>query len=378
MGRTGISAVNGVSTPAESNTVSCCVDTYLRYGQISADTISNLRTQVSYVGVGDYRMPVTVNSSEPDNTWICSPHTAYARYAIEELERFGHRMLTKPLGGLCHFAGRYLWNSRIDDAVAVNNWLLSTNLYPPSDPVALRNWISEATQRWPKHAIWFRSLNPRYTQDWIRDLITAGCVLIPSRQVYLFDRITLDDRHPQNLRRDMRLLKTSQMEVSPSRYWTSSDFDRAAELYAQLYLKKYSCLNPDYSAAFLRIWSEAHLLDLNGFRDCAGILQAVIGTFSSGDTITAPIVGYNTAEPQRCGLYRLLMASVFRSAALTGRRINLSAGAAEFKRLRGGIGTIESSAVYMRHLPKLRQRSVTILSFLARRIGEPFMKRFEL
>jgi hypothetical protein len=370
--------MNGVSMPLESKTVSSCVDTYLQHGQASADAIGNLRTQVSYVGAGDYRMPVTVNSSEPDNTWICSPHTAYARYAIEELERFGHPMLTKPLGRLCHFAGRYLWNSRIDDAVAVNNWLLSTNLYPPSDGIALRNWISEATQRWPTHAIWFRSLNPRYTQDWIKELIDAGCVLIPSRQVYLYDRITLDARHPQNLWRDMRLLKTSQMEESPSRYWTSLDFERAAELYAQLYLKKYSSLNPDYSAAFLRIWSEARLLDLNGFRDCDGILQAVIGLFSSEDTITAPIVGYNTAEPQRRGLYRLLTASVFRSAALTGRRINLSAGAAEFKRLRGGVGTIESSAVYMRHLPKSRQRAVTVLAFLARRIGEPFMKRFEL
>jgi hypothetical protein len=370
--------MNGMPVPAAADSVSCCVDTYLRHGQISADAIGNLKTEVSYVGVDDYRVPVTVNSSEPDNTWICSPHTAYARYAIEELERFGHPMLTKPLGGLCHFAGRYLWNSRIDDAVAVNNWLLSTNLYPPSNRAALGHWISEATQRWPRHAIWFRSLNPRYTQDWIREVIDAGCVLIPSRQVYLFDRITLDDRHPQNLWRDMRLLKTNQLEASPSRDWTSLDFERAADLYGQLYLKKYSSLNPDYSAAFLRIWSQARLLDLNGFRDGAGILQAVIGTFSSGDTITAPIVGYNTAEPQRRGLYRLLMASVFQSAALTGRRINLSAGAAEFKRLRGGIGTIESSAVYVRHLPKLRQRSVTTLSFLARRIGEPFMKRFEL
>jgi hypothetical protein len=378
MGRTGTAAVNGVSMPAESNSTSWCVDTYLRHGQISADAIRNLKTEVSYIGVGGYRMPVTVNSSEPGNTWICSPHTAYARYAIEELERFGHPLLTKPLGGLCRVAGRYLWNSRIDDAVAVNNWLISTNLYPASDRVALRNWISEAIQRWPRHAIWFRSLNPRYTEDWIRELVNAGCVLIPSRQVYLFDRISLDDRHPQNRWRDMRLLKTSQMQESPSRYWTSLDFERATELYAQLYLKKYSSLNPDYSAAFLRTWSEARLLDLNGFRDGAGILQAVIGTFSNEDTITAPIVGYNTAEPQRLGLYRLLTASVFRSAALSGRRINLSAGAAEFKRLRGGIGTIEVSAVYTRHLPKFRQRAVAMLSFLARRVGEPFMKRFEL
>jgi hypothetical protein len=287
-------------------------------------------------------------------------------------------VFTRPLAGLSHCAGRYFWNSRIDDAIAVNNWLLSTNLYPPSDRVALRGLISEAAQRWPAHAIWFRSLNPRYTEDWLRELTDLDCVLIPSRQVYLYDRIVLDGRHPQNLRRDLKLLKTTQMAISPARQWTARDFDRAAELYGQLYLEKYSALNPDYSAVFLRLWSEAGLLDLVGFRDCEGMLQAVIGTFSRGDTITAPIVGYNTAEPRRRGLYRLLMASVFRHAALTRRRINLSAGAAGFKRLRGGVGTIEFSAVYARHLPKSRQRSVSMLSFLARRLGEPFMKRFEL
>ena len=370
--------MNDLSTHALSTDASGGVDAFLRFGQASADAIGNLKTQVSCIGAGELRMPVTVNSSEPDNTWICSPHTAYARYAVEELERFGHPVLTKPLQGLCRVAGHYFWNSRIDDAVAVNNWLLSTNLYPPSDRAALQSWISEAVQRWPAHAIWFRSLNPRYTEDWIRQLTEVGCVLIPSRQVYLYDHIASDNHHPRDLRRDLRLLRTSDMAVSSSRQWTAPDFERAAELYGLLYLKKYSGLNPDYSAGFLRIWSEAGLLDLNGFRDGAGILQAVIGTFSRGDTITAPIVGYNTAEPQRRGLYRLLMASVFRSAALTRRRINLSAGAAEFKRLRGGVGTIEFSAVYARHLPKFRQRSLSALSFLARRIGEPIMRRFEL
>jgi len=72
------------------------------------------------------------------------------------------------------------------------------------------------------------------------------------------------------------------------------------------------------------------------------------------------------------------MATVYRQAALRGLRINLSAGAAGFKRLRGGIGTMEYSAVYVAHLRGRRRHSVRLLGSIASRIGEPLLKRYEL
>jgi hypothetical protein len=72
------------------------------------------------------------------------------------------------------------------------------------------------------------------------------------------------------------------------------------------------------------------------------------------------------------------MATVYETAARSACRINLSAGAAEFKRLRGGVGTIEYSAVCARHLPRYRQRAIGVLASLARTLGEPIMKRFQL
>jgi hypothetical protein len=72
------------------------------------------------------------------------------------------------------------------------------------------------------------------------------------------------------------------------------------------------------------------------------------------------------------------MVTVYDLAARSGYRINLSAGAAEFKRLRGGVGTMEYSAVCARHLPGNRRRAIGLLATLATRIGEPVMRRFEL
>ena len=332
------------------------VDAFLRTSAVAARSVSNLATRVDFVGEGEGRAPVSINQSEPDNTWVCSPHTTYARYAIEELERFGHPMFTNPLSAVCRGLGGYLWRARVDDAVAINNWLISTNLYPDLDRTLLRRWTGEAADRWPAHAIWFRSLNARYTADWIAALAEAGFTLIPSRQVYLYDRIDRQARRPQNLGRDLALLATTPLAASPVEDWVPADYDRAAELYRLLYLEKYSHLNPDYSAQFLRVWCESGLLELTGYRDDSGVLQAVVGVFALGTTLTAPIVGYDTSLPQRLGLYRLLMATVYDRAARCRQRINLSAGAAQFKRLRGGVATMEYSAVYARHLPRNRRR----------------------
>jgi len=354
-------------------------EAFLSIATESVSAVSNLDTRIHGVGTGDSRIPVSVNFSEPDNdTWVCSPYCTYGRYLIEELDRWGHRWLTKPLGLLCRGLRSYLRNARIDDTATVNNWLLSTNLYPPARDEWLRVWLQECLDRWPHHALWFRSLNSRYTREWLRALQSAGFILIPSRQVYLYDSIDLQARKPQNLRWDLARLRAMQLRRSPASEWCCSDFERAAALYGQLYLEKYSRLNPMYSAQFLRLWQRAGLLELTGLRDAAGILQAAVGLFAIGDTITAPIVGYATERPAREGLYRLLMAAVFEQAALRGCRINLSAGAAHFKRLRGGLGTIEYSAVYVAHLPRHRQRAIHVLSTLAHRIGEPCMRRFEL
>ena len=354
------------------------VAAFVRASGATSTGIRNVATQLDTVGHVENRVPVTINSDERDNSWVCSPYTAYCRYTVEELQRFGGRVLTAPLTALCHGLGAYLRRARIDQAVAINNWVLSTNLYPRLDPFALREWIEEAKQRWPNHAIWFRSLNPRYTGEWLKALRATGCRLIPSRQVYLYDRIRPDASEPKNLVLDLRLTGSTPLVACDAATWSSLDFERAADLYAQLYLQKYSRLNPEYSARFLAAWHENGLLELTGYRDDRGVLQAIVGLFVVEQTITAPIVGYELGELQRWSLYRLLMATVYHAAARTGHRVNLSAGAAEFKRLRGGVGTMEYSAVYAGHLPKGRQRALDVLTTLATRIGAPIMRHFEL
>ena len=366
--------------PAPAAPASSDVEAFARIhaGKAARPFISNLSTQIEVLGSGSGAVPATINHAEPDNTWICSPYTTYCSYAIEELERFAHPMVTRPLSWLCRVAGASLRRAQIDRAVAINNWLVSTNIYPALDRETLRSWIAESRDRWPTHSIWFRSLNDAWTADWIAALVAEGFRLIPSRQVYLYSDIGDLPRHYADLKVDLKLLERTPLQRCGPDDFGPADWPRIEALYGKLYLEKYSRLNPVYRAAFMEAWHRAGLLRILGFRDGEGVLQAVVGMFEREGVVTAPLVGYDTALPKKLGLYRLLMASVLEYAADSGKRVNLSAGAAGFKRARGGVPAIEYSAVQVNHLPIDRQRAVERLRWLTQRIGVPLMKRFEL
>ena len=156
------------------------------------------------------------------------------------------------------------------------------------------------------------------------------------------------------------------------------EFERLEQLYNLLYLDKYSPLNPHYSAAWLRQGAADGWLELRVLRSACGRIDGVVGWFASDAVLSAPIVGYDTALPQRTGLYRQLTRLCLEEAANRRMLLNFSSGAAHFKRLRGGQAQIEYSMVQIAHLP-LRQRLVwRLLAALLQGIGVPLMRMLKL
>ena len=102
---------------------------------------------------------------------------------------------------------------------------------------------------------------------------------------------------------------------------------RIKELYDLLYIKKYSPINPQFTTAYIENAHRQKLIRMRGLRDGEGVLQGVVGCFVRGGVMTVPIVGYNTALPQRTGLYRMLMSMVLQEAAERSMLLHLSSGA---------------------------------------------------
>src|SRR6202035_672140 len=132
-------------------------------------------------------VPITINAGEPTGTYVCSPHTAYVRYAREEIATLPTRSFDAPLRALLAVVGRLLEVARIDDIVHINNWMLSTNLNGGLVIRAPAAFARDLTDEFPRSIIAIRSLNAWSDRVLMDALTAAGWHLLPSRQVYVID-----------------------------------------------------------------------------------------------------------------------------------------------------------------------------------------------
>jgi hypothetical protein len=100
--------------------------------------------------------------------------------------------------------------------------------------------------------------------------------------------------------------------------------------------------------------------------------------YRAGAHATMPLLGYNTAEPQERGLYRLAFHAGTRHALARQLQFNLSSGATSFKRNRGATAEMEFTAFYLRHLPWARRAPFGLLRTVANRLGMPLLRKYEL
>lgn len=349
--------------------------------------IRNVHTTLRVLDTGRHLLPVSINhghqhGNDPaGNSYVVSPLTTYGAYADHEVRQLGYAALTWPLRLLVKATGCWLAAAQVDRVVHVNNWLLSTNLYPRdwdgADLPAITDLLRAA---FPDHAIAWRSLNRHSNAALIDRLLALGYIAVPSRQVYLFDGRASQPaflKH-HNCRLDAALLRNTPYRVTPGSALQDEEFERIEHLYNLLYLEKYCPLNPQFSAGWLRAGQRGGWLQLQVLRTVDGRIDGVLGWFGDGHIVTAPVVGYDTALPQSLGLYRLLTRLCLQHAVEHKLLLNFSSGAARFKRLRGGQPEIEYSMVYAGHLAPERQRVWKVLSALLHRIGIPMMRKFKL
>ncbi|GDX95686.1 hypothetical protein LBMAG47_13500 [Planctomycetia bacterium] len=341
--------------------------------------IANLDTSLTFVEAGGVRIPVTLNDGESRTCYICCPSAAFTDYALEELRNFAPGSLTqRALRVLVRASSLLVAATRADRQAQPNNWLLSTNVWPGLPAEAVRDITQQCLNRWPTRVIVWRSFNDRMDAPLLEAFRAAGYRLIASRQVYVYDcRETLPERGA-DLARDMAMMRCQDYPVCGPQDIGEGDFARIAELYAMLYLEKYTPLNPQYTAEFMRRAHNTGLIEFHGVRAADGRLAGAIGLFAIGGVLTAPMVGYDTTLPQEHGLYRRLVALGMFLARERRMSYNLSAGAASFKRNRHAEAAIEYAAFYSAHLPFGARAATWAIEQTIQRIAVPVMRRFKL
>lgn len=385
--------------------------------------IDNVRTRLLVVTVDGVPLPVTVNEEEYGNSYVCSPYTHFVTYAREELALLGNRPAEAVLGGLLSGIGWILRRVRFNRVVQVNNWLVSTNLFPPVSPERFKQLMQVLQQRYPGHVVICRSLNDATTGPYLTAMREQGCKLIPSRQIYLLHgsghqaaalgeaseaaSVDADEgangrtsqpsslqkgntsaRHPLSLppvpakarwlvKRDRALIAKQGYVVCGPEDMCPEDAARIKELYDRLYIDKYSPCNPQLNESFIRTAIATRTLELHGLRK-NGRLDAVLGFFARDGIMTAPLFGYDTSQPQKLGLYRMLSAVLIGIAAERSLLLHESSGVGQFKRNRGAVAELEVMAVYDKHLHISVRVCWTLLEKLLYGIGVPIIQRLKL
>lgn len=350
----------------------------LLFSRPSQHWVSNVTTGWGKLAIGDTEMPLTINDAEYENSFVCSPYSGCILYSYSEIRLIQSWLMRLGLRSLVTAMALPLRLGKIDRVLAVNNWLLTTNLYPRIDFSCVPALTDLLVKQFPRHAIAFRSLNTKTNAPLMEHLTRHGYLLAPSRQVYLFDGSSADYLRRSNNRHDQRLLKTTPYQIVEHDQLTERDEPRIEALYRMLYIDKYSPHNPQVTARMFAEFRRRRLLIMWGLRDQCGRLDGIVGMFEREGVMTAPLVGYDTSLPKQRGLYRLLMAIVLKEAAERRVLLNLSSGAAEFKRLRGGEPYLEYTAVYVRHLSPARAMVWHLLAGLLTHIGGPILEKFEL
>lgn len=345
----------------------------------SDQLIRNVDTEVRILEIakGMY-FPVTINNTEWDSSFVCSPYTAYALYSKDELrQKIKSKWFQYPLQMLIQGLSFGLKYGQINKNIHINNFLLSTNPYPNWSGLEVADITKFIISEFPDHAIIFRSLNRFQHQHLLELFKKNNYLLIGSRQVYIFDLTKEAWLKHRNNKHDLKLISRSKL-IFLSHEEMEPYLEAALQLYQQLYLEKYSRYNPQFTLAYFKTCYNNRIILFQGYKNSDNVLRAFSGLFIIEHTITSPLVGYDTSAPQKDGLYihaaQLALLHKFKSNLL----LNLSSGASQFKRMRGGKPSIEYSVVYSSHLRLKRRVVLNVLQFISNKIGIPIMEKYEL
>jgi hypothetical protein len=340
--------------------------------------IANVQTELLILTVDGIPLPITINEADYTNSYVCSPYTHYVSYAEEELAMLQRPRLEKALSLLLRGIGWCLRRIHFNRVVQINNWLVSTNLYPQLTSEQVEAVHRAVHARYPKHVLIWRSLNEVTTPVVQTTLQQLGCRLIPSRQIYLFDHQTgVTSRTRWVIKRDRRLIDSGLYEVVEPDGIKEQDIPRIAELYRMLYIDKYSAYNPQFTEAFFRLALRERLLNIYGLRK-DGRLDAVLGFFGRDAVMTTPLFGYDTTLPAETGLYRMLSILLIDLSEKRGQLLHESSGVGQFKRNRGAYGALEVSALYDRGSSRAIRGGWWLLEQLLYRIGVPLIRKLKL
>lgn len=317
--------------------------------------ISNAKTRLSILNLGERIIPFSVNEAEYDNSYLLSTYFVIANLK-EKLKKLPTwiRLFADPLVNLL---GKFFKLIKINKVVIINNWLLTTNLYPDFTREELGKITHFLRDRFPDHYLMFRSIQNYKGKAVFEGLNFEKYRMIPSRHVYLYDPLRKKELSPSIIRKqkkDANRLLRSGYAVETAQTLSDGELARLLELYQNVYLSKYTKFSPIYTEKYLREAIQNKTLYFKLLKK-ENTIYGVAGFFQKNDYLLIPFFGYDTKLPQEESLYRMLSSVIMEEVERLNVVSHQGSGAPDFKKYRGFQELQEYVAIYDRHLPFIRR-----------------------
>ncbi len=338
--------------------------------------IENVQTDMRVLVMGDLVLPITINEAEYENSYVCSPYSYFISYARESLDFLSQAWLYHIINALLVGMGKVLRKLHINKVVVVNNWLYSTNLYPQIQSSQIARIAEFLEHAFPDHAIIFRCVDPYINPICFQTLQQMMRLeFIAMRQIFFLDPQDSSLLESRIFKSDRKLLKNSGYEIVDGEQLTECEIPRLLELYRDLYIQKYSSLNPNFNEEYIRLVLEQKLLKFKVLKK-DGRIDGAVGYVQRNGKMYCPFFGYDSQVPKEIALYRLLSTILMLEAYQCSLFFHQSSGASTFKKIRKAHHCIEYMAVSYKHLKFSRHFPWQILKALYNSLGAIYMKRY--
>lgn len=337
--------------------------------------IQNSKTKLYLLKVDDHIIPVTINEKEYDNSYLTSNYVGI-KLLEEKIARKFPRLfrLQKPF---IESFGAILKGIKINKVVIVNNWLLTTNIYPDLTLLQTNEITDFFQRRFPDHTIIFRSLYQRKCSSLARDLKQQHYRVIGTRFVYLYDpddKQHFTSKTHYHHRRDRRLLESEGYQVVRNEMIQEGEIGRLLQLYNYTYISKHTSYSPQYTEKFIKKAIEKKFFNLIGLKK-DGDIQGVMGCCMRNGTMIVPFLGFDPSKGEPNHLYRMLTILAIDEAEKEQMLLNDGSGGATPKLKRGMKACPEYIAIYDRHLPWHRRLFWALAEKVVNHIAFPLIEK---
>lgn len=331
--------------------------------------IANAKTRLFILTLDDLIIPISVNEAEYENSYILSSYFVAANLKEKANQANGlARVWSKPLAG---FFGQMLKWMKINKVVIINNWLMTTNLYPELNEGQIKAITAFLKARFPDHYLMFRSVNNYKSSTVFEGLNLEKYRMIPSRNIYLYDPSRTSELPSSAIRKqkkDFNKIARANYRVETVQTLSEEEIPRVLELYQNVYVSRYTKYSPVYTEKYLRRSLENQILRIKVLKK-ENQIYGVTGFLKKNGYLLIPFFGYDTSLPQEEGLYRMLSGVIMEEIENEKLVSHQGSGAPDFKKWRGYLEEKEYVAIYDHHLPFFRR--------LFWSLGEKFSSKFQ-